>query len=237
MGHQAGNNGMQIVRPMTENTAQWAAGFLFASAPELARFTIAMMNDGMIDGKQAFSAGAVRRVTTGYVPHPGGSGLDSAMYGYGLVVGRAGKERVWTHGGAINGYNASVTMLPDRKSAVIVIVNGPGAGISAIEKSALQMAVGYTAPSVSTPKARDATAAERAALIGRYSQGRNEVELIDESGVLKLRRNGSTMPVQLVGSTQLVASMPDGSPMRVYVRFDNGRAGYLYSGSRAFARQ
>ena len=61
MGHEAGTKGvaggMQIVRPMPENTAQWAAGFLFATAPELARYTIALMNGGMIDGAQAFSAG------------------------------------------------------------------------------------------------------------------------------------------------------------------------------------
>jgi CubicO group peptidase (beta-lactamase class C family) len=237
MGHQGGSTGMQVVRPMTENTAQWAAGFLFASAPELARFTIALMNDGRIDGAQAFSAAAVRRATTGYVPHPGGSGLDSAMYGYGLLVGRAGTERIWTHGGAITGYHASVTMLPDRKAAVVVLVNGPGDGIEAIEQSALQMAVGYVAPNGAASAPREASAQERAALVGRYTQASTTMELIEENGSLKLRRNGVTVPVRLVGVNQLVASMPDGFPMRLYVRYDSGRAAFLYSGSRALVRQ
>lgn len=237
MGHQAGASGMKIVRPMTENTAQWAAGFLFATAPELARYTIAMMHNGMIDGTQAFSAGAVRRVTTGYVAHPGGSGLDSAMYGYGLVVGRSGQDRVWTHGGAINGYNARITMLPNRKAAVIVLVNGPGLGIDAIESAALQMAVGYAQVKVTAPAPREANATERAALVGRYAQGRNVLEVLEQDGVLKVKQGVAVMSAKLVGAQELVATPLQGSPMHLYVRSENGRAAYLYAGSRAFARQ
>ncbi|MDQ8163539.1 MAG: serine hydrolase [Gemmatimonadota bacterium] len=237
LGHEAGTNGMQIVRPMTENTAQWAAGFLFATAPELARYTIALMNGGMIDGAQAFSAGAVRRVTTGYVAHPGGSGLDSAMYGYGLVVGRSGQDRVWTHGGSINGYNASITMLPDRKAAVIVIVNGPGAGIDAIESAALQMAVGYAEPKVSAPAPREANAAERAALVGRYAQGRNVLEVLEQDGALTVKQGVAVMTAKLVGPNELLVTPPQGAARHIYVRSENGRAAYLYAGSRAYARQ
>jgi CubicO group peptidase (beta-lactamase class C family) len=237
LGHEAGPNGMQIVRPMTENTAQWAAGFLFATAPELARYTIALMNGGMIDGAQAFSAGTVRRVTTGYVTHPGGSGLDSAMYGYGLVVGRSGQDRVWTHGGSINGYNASITMLPDRKAAVIVIVNGPGAGIDAIESAALQMAVGYTEPKVSAPAPREANATERAALVGRYAQGRNVLEVLEQDGALTVKQGVAVMTAKLVGANELLVTPPQGAARHIYVRSENGRAAYLYAGSRAYARQ
>lgn len=237
LGHQAGASGMQIVRPMPENTAQWAAGFLFATAPELARYTIALMNGGMIDGAQAFSAGAVRRVTTGYVAHPGGSGLDSAMYGYGLVVGRSGADRVWTHGGSINGYNASITMLPDRKAAVIVLVNGPGAGIDAIESAALQMAVGYSAPKVAAPAAREANAAERAALVGRYAQGRNALEVLEQDGALTVKQGGTVMNAKLAGANDLLVIPPQGAARHIYVRRENGRAAYLYAGSRAYARQ
>jgi CubicO group peptidase (beta-lactamase class C family) len=237
LGHQAGANGMQIVRPMPENTAQWAAGFLFATAPELARYTIALMNGGMIDGAQAFSAGAVRRVTTGYVAHPGGSGLDSAMYGYGLLVGRSGTDRVWTHGGSINGYNASITMLPDRKAAVIVLVNGPGVGIDAIESAALQMAVGYTEPKVSAPAPREANATERAALVGRYAQGRNVLEVLEQDGALRVKQGVAVMNAKLVGTNELLVTPPQGSALHIFVRSENGRATYLYAGSRAYARQ
>ena len=237
LGHEAGAGGMQLVRPMTENTAQWGAGFLFATAPELARFTIALMNGGMIDGAPAFSAGAARRVTTGYVAHPGGSGLDSAMYGYGLVVGRAGKDRVWTHGGAINGYNARITMLPDRQAAVIVLVNGPGSGIDAIETAALQLAVGFVAPPKRVPAPRHPTAAERAALVGRYTQGGNQLEVMEQDSTLLVKRGNAVMPAQLVGPDELLVTPPQGATLHLFVGRANGRAAYLYAGSRAYARQ
>lgn len=237
-GHQAGaDTVMRLVRPMTENTAQWAAGFLFASAPELARFAVALMNGGLIDGRQAFSRGAARRVTTGYVAHPGGSGLDSAMYGYGLVVGRLGGERVWTHGGAINGYNASILMLPDRKAAVVVLANGPGSAIATIEREALRLAVGFAPERPAPPTPRALTPAERTALAGRYAMGRTTVELRDEGGQLLLLQGTTRAPVQAVGSSQLVATLPTGSPQHLHYRLADGRAEYLYLGSRALARQ
>ena len=195
------------------------------------------MNGGMIDGAQAFSAGAVRRVTTGYVAHPGGSGLDSAMYGYGLVVGRSGADRVWTHGGSINGYNASIRMLPDRKAAVIVLVNGPGAGIDAIEAAALRLAVGYSAPKVSTAAPREATADERAALVGRYAQGRNVLEVLEQDGALTVKQGSTIMNAKLAGANDLLVIPPQGAARHIYVRRENGRAAYLYAGSRAYARQ
>jgi len=74
-----------MVRPYTENTAQWAAGFLFSTAGELARFTMALMQDGELDGKRVLAPTTVQRLTTGYQPIPGDS---TARYGYGLVIGR-----------------------------------------------------------------------------------------------------------------------------------------------------
>lgn len=243
MGHEptGAAGAMALVRPMTENTAQWAAGFLFASAPELARFSIMVMNGGTIDGRTVLSRGAVRRITTGYVAHPGGSGLDSAMYGYGLVVGSrvvaGARERVWTHAGSINGYNATLTMWPDRKAAVVVIVNGPASGIDAIEQRALELATGTTLPTTTPPSARVVTSADRAALPGRYAMGGVVMEIAEEGGALVLRQGGATMPLQMAENGQLLVQRPTGAPQRMYTRVEGGKVVFLYAGSRALARQ
>lgn len=243
MGHLVAgpNNPPTIVRPFTENTAQWAAGFLFSSAPELARFTTMLMNEGTLDGKPVLPPAVVRRMTTGYVPHPGGSGLDSAMYGYGLVVGRSsmfGKaERVWSHGGAINGYNADVYMLPDRKTAVIVLVNGPGSGIPAIRTKALELALGTVPQGRPTASTRELTAAERSQLVGRYAMGRVMVELKEVDGRLVVVQNGLSIPVMRSGENEIVGTAPGQGPVRMITRVENGKGAYLYTGSRALARQ
>lgn len=243
MGHVASSptSPMTVVRPMTENTAQWGAGFLFSTAPELARFAMAMMNGGQLDGVQLLSAGAVRRATTGYVPHPGGSGLDSAMYGYGLVVGTMRSNgqpvRIWTHGGAINGYTSSVTMLPERKIAVIVLVNGPGAPISTIERTALELAVGAPLVPRAMGVARTATAAERAMYVGRYAMNRIVVDIIEKDGQLMFQQGTITAPLQVATDGQLTLALPNGGTQRFFTRVENGRVAYLYQGSRALARQ
>lgn len=240
MGHIGPRDSLTIVRPISENTAQWPAGFLFASAPELARFAIAMMQDGQIDGRQAFPAAAVRRATTGIVPHPGGSDLDSASYAMGLVVGRAmmGGQyaRVWTHGGSINGYNASLTMVPDRKLAVIVLVNGPGAPIEAIQRAAFT-AIGATRAPSPSPASRALTAAELALHRGRYAMARTSLEITDVDGNAVLKQGAATMPLTIAADGSLVARPADGTPLRLFTRLENGVITYVYRGSRALARQ
>lgn len=241
MGHLVAGptNPPTIVRPFTENTAQWAAGFLFSSAPELARFSMALMNAGQPDVAYPIPANVVRRLTTGYVAHPGGSGLDSAMYGYGLLVGRTemfgASERVWTHGGAINGYNADVYMLPDRRTAVITLVNGPGGGIPGIRIKALELALGVTPQGRTAAGTRELTAVERAQLVGRYAMGRTVVEIKEADGKLVLMQNGMAIPLMRGGANEIVGQAP--APVRMFTRVENGRVTFLYSGSRALARQ
>lgn len=226
-----------IVRPMTENTAQWAAGFLFSSAPELARFTVALMSSGTSERASAIRPGIVKRLTTGYVLHPGGSGLDSAMYGYGLVVGNAkvaGKtERVWTHGGAINGYNAQLTMVPGREASVVVLVNGPGTGIKAIESKALEFALGAPLELKARAAARDLTAAERTMLKGRYAMGGTNVELLERGDTLFLRQGANTTLLTHGAAGELFI----GGTQPAFYRVENGKVPYVYLGSRALARQ
>lgn len=242
MGHvPAGSGASKVLRPMSENTAQWPAGFLFTSAPELARFAVMLMNGGQIDGRQVLSRGAVRRLTSGYVPLPGRSAMDSLAYGYGLMVGtirlNGRPEPVWTHGGSINGYNAELLMLPERKTAVMVIVNGASQAIAPIMNAAWQGVLGTPWPQPIVPTSRAATPAEKAALIGRYAMGANVLEVIDVDGQLMLRQNGASAPVQMESVSTFSARMPNGATLRLSARLENGRAAYLYSGSRALARQ
>jgi CubicO group peptidase (beta-lactamase class C family) len=138
-----------MVRPYTENTAQWAAGFLFSTAGELARFTMALMQDGELDGKRVLAPTTVQRLTTGYQPIPGDS---TARYGYGLVIGRKDGARVWEHGGAINGFDAMVTMWPERRAALIVLDNRSGSPLTEIDRFVRETVL--TLPPRPTPTAR-----------------------------------------------------------------------------------
>ncbi len=224
-----------IVRPYTENTAQWAAGFLFASAGELARFTIALMDGGMLDGRRVLAEAAVRRMTTGHQAIPGSA---TARYGYGLRVEEVGGQRIWQHGGAINGFDAQVTMFPDRKVAVILLDNRSGAPFRGVIDLAAQRVAGIAPPAPpAAPAERDATADERAALVGIYRHGNVTVTLVEKDGALAIEQRGSTAPVKLAGDDRLVIVPPQGERVTLlYVRDAAGKVIALHQGLRAIPR-
>ena len=47
----------------------------------------------------------------------------------------------------------------------------------------------------------------------------------------------AVMTAKLVGTNELLVIPPQGAARHIYVRSENGRAAYLYAGSRAYARQ
>lgn len=226
-----------VVRPFTENTAQWAAGFLMSSAAELANLTIAFMDGGRFEGRQVLATDAVTRVVTGHQPVPGDS---VGRYGYGVVATRVGGEPAWRHGGSINGFDATVLMLPQRKFAVLLFDNRSGAPLQGIADLAARLALGISPPGAPVaPAPRDATPAERALLVGRFRMGSTTIELLEEEGGLRLRQGtGPAIPARLVGADRLVATPPGGAPATfVLVRGERGRAEYLHLGMRSLARQ
>jgi CubicO group peptidase (beta-lactamase class C family) len=98
----------------------WPAGFLWATPNDYARVAIALMNHGMIDGRQAIPRSVVDAMTTPRVPVPGDS---SAAYGYGLVVLRNRVAPVWTHNGRLAGFGSDIWLSPATGRAVIVLRN------------------------------------------------------------------------------------------------------------------
>lgn len=226
----------RIVRPFTENTAQWAAGFLMSSAEELSRFTIALMDGGTLDGQQVLAPEAVRLMTTGYMDVPGSS---DSKYAYGLMVATSRGERVWQHGGSINGFDAQVMMLPDKKISVVMIDNRSGAPLTGIIDLVLKEVGGITpAERPATPTEVEADAATRAQVVGHYAQGGLRLEIAEQDGTLVLRQGGGTIPVTMLSNGWLRAKLPNGSTQEfVLVRGEGGRVEYLHRGLRSIARQ
>jgi CubicO group peptidase (beta-lactamase class C family) len=225
-----------VVRPFTENTAQWAAGFLMASAQDMARFTIVLMDNGMLDGQRVMSAEAVRLMTTGYAAIPGDS---IAKYGYGLSIGSTFGARTWQHGGAINGFDASVTMFPDKRVSIVVLDNRSGNPVAGLnELVAREVARLVVPPASERPSPRAPTAAERRAIVGTYAQGRTRMEFALQGDTLVVRQGGVTLPAQMIGTDRVTFSPPGGTPTTmILVRDAQGRVAYLHRSLRALARQ
>lgn len=224
-----------VVRPFTENTAQWAAGFLMASAQDMARFAIAVMDGGMLDGERVLSARAVELMTA---PGPTVPGDSVQRYAFGLMLGRSGAHRVWQHGGAINGFDAQVTMFPDQRLAVVVLDNRSGNPLQGIVTLAARQVGGVELPPPTEPgPGRAATATERQQLVGSYRQGPVLVEIVERGDSLVFRQGPGELPLRLLDGDRLLVTPAQGAPLVLpFVRGPSGRIEFLHRGLRAVPR-
>jgi hypothetical protein len=123
---------------------------------------------------------------------------------------------------------------------VVLIDNLSGAPLNGVIDAALRLAAGYTpAPPAPIPARRAATAAERAALVGRYAMGGRVLTITDENGELRgTQGGGGSVPVLMVGTDGIVLTPPGGAPMSfATVPGPDGRVRFVFSGGRALARQ
>ena len=241
-GHLVSASGITLVRPFTENTAQWGAGFLMASAEEVAKFTAMLMDSGRVGGQTVLSPAAVRRMTTRYVAVPGAPARDSVGYGFGLQIARRNGELVWQHGGSINGFDAQVVMFPERRVSVVLIDNLSGNPLNGIIDAAMREVAGIT-PAAGTPPEppRDATAAEKAALVGTFRMGVRTMILSQNSAGDLIGQMVPMMGTIKMSGPDALLFYPGGGtggPTRfVIIRDASGRVTHLHSGGRAVARQ
>jgi len=97
-----------------------------ASAEDLARYLLVLMNEGRLDGRPVLDAALVREMQTPQVVIPGGQDypeLGRACYGLGLYVGTyRGHPQVY-HGGSSYGYVSNLAWLPEEQLGVVVLTN------------------------------------------------------------------------------------------------------------------
>lgn len=92
-----------------------AAG-IFADIGDMTRYLALLANGGLLDGRRVVPAKAVQTLTE----------PTSPRYGLGLRVGKWRGEHLAFHPGFIDGYGARISILPARKSGVVVLTNMSG---------------------------------------------------------------------------------------------------------------
>jgi CubicO group peptidase (beta-lactamase class C family) len=114
--------------------ADYPAGALRTSAPQLARFYLAMAQQGQYQGARVLDGATVDEITTIQFPH-----LYSAQglaWFRNYVAGRA----VWRHGGGDQGVSTIASFDPAADVAVVVLTSGESpAGTQAIEAKLYEM--------------------------------------------------------------------------------------------------
>lgn len=170
----------KVIRPLADNAAVWPAGQMFTTAPEFARFCIAFMDGGKLDGKQVLSPFVIEKLSAPHVPVPN----DDRHYGYGLSVRDEGSLRWLSHTGSRTGYGSQARMCPEKKFAAIILCNKTGANLMRVADKAVELALGIKPKPEPARQRLTMSPEEVARVAGAYSAGRNSLMLRVREGRL-----------------------------------------------------
>jgi CubicO group peptidase (beta-lactamase class C family) len=234
IGHgPEGSGNPSVVRPLADNAAGWPAGQLFSSAPEFARFCIAFVNGGKIDGAQVLSPSIIEQLSKPHVPVPG----SERSYGYGLAVEEHNGLHWLSHGGSRTGYGSFVKICPEKKFAVVVLCNKTGERLSRVTDKAIELGLGISSHrSRSSQERLPSTQEELQRYAGVYSNGETTVRLVLRDGKLMGPLDAEINKVgehRFRGKTSAIGTEAE----FFFVPGPGGRIEYLHRGARALKKQ
>jgi CubicO group peptidase (beta-lactamase class C family) len=127
--HAAGylrQDGVIVAAPLWPLPAIAPAGAINSTAADMARWLLAQLAGGELDGVRVMSAGTAKRQLTPHMlmPDAGGMpGLIQYAYGLGWAIGRYRDHKAAMHDGGIEGFTSSCMLLPDDGIGVAVMTN------------------------------------------------------------------------------------------------------------------
>jgi CubicO group peptidase (beta-lactamase class C family) len=232
-----------VVRPYDDTSARWPSGFLFSSVNELARFAIAFMNGGCLEGKQVLSPAVIAMLST---PQSGAIECNSAKYGYGLSIRDERGVHIVEHGGGRRGFCSHLLMVPEHRFAVIVLANQLQAGrvLNAAVEKAMKLLLPLEPELAATPKSTlPVTQQELDDYVGTYENPEVNATVVENR---EIKRKGNQLfykvrdrelPMTFIGKDRLVITQLF-TPRQEFVlsRGTDGNVAYLHFNSRAWKK-
>lgn len=224
-----------LVRPYALDSLGWPGGSMFTSADELARFAVAFLNGGRLDGRQALSPSLIGKLSAPFADIPGGAHEQKG--GYGFVVEDHRGVRVLSASGSWAGFTAQMRLVPEHRFAFIVLSNRNASFFDAPAEKAMELLLPLRpAPPARMRNAQPMTEAEMAGYAGTY-ENEDVVEIVSRGGRLYLRERGAESPVTKwdehlfsagrVGALQLTFD---------FIKGPDGRVRYLHRAGRALKK-
>lgn len=139
MPHVYGEDGSLVTLPWQSYDNAAAAGALVSCASDMANWLMFNVNGGCFEGKQLLTRRTLTDLHSTQNLH-----IDAAIlpfeespetYAMGWRRGRYNGLVHLAHGGGITGFPAYMAILPDQKSGIVVLSNGPVIGGSAFHKA------------------------------------------------------------------------------------------------------
>jgi len=184
-GHDPRGAAAVVQRPYNGSPSITPAGELITTMGDLARFSRALLLDGVVGRTRLLPAGVLVKMTQ--VQGRGSPFLAGARdYGLGLFVRAHRGLRIAEHEGIYGGFGASLAFAPERQLAVIAVSNSRYSAPVRTTQASLEVLAGL-APSVIETTAMPLTARDSLALAGRYARGTDTLRIESVNGRLSLR--------------------------------------------------
>ena len=119
-------DGVIVPVPQRSLPAMAPAGAINSSAADMARWLLAQLAGGQLDGVTVMSPATAKRQLTPQMVLPGSGdmpGLTQDAYGLGWLIGRYREHKVAMHDGGIDGAMTHCMLLPDDGIGVAVLTN------------------------------------------------------------------------------------------------------------------
>ena len=112
--------GHPVPYEMPYNRGQLPAGFLSASAEDLAQYLIAHLNGGRYAGASVLSPSGMNQLHQPATP----IGYDGASYAMGWFVSEINGVPTVSHGGDLATFHADLVLIPEGKWGIVLLMNG-----------------------------------------------------------------------------------------------------------------
>lgn len=227
-----------VVRPFGDNVAGWPDGFMFSNVNDLARFAVAFMNAGKIEGKQILIPSVITKLSTPSADLQSPFGFGNGKYGYGLFIhDYRGAHVIW-HAGLIPGFGALFQMVPAQRFAIIILANRSAALLSKTAEKAMELILPLEKKTESSSlHAVAITKAEIVNYLGTYVNTPERAEILAKEGKLFLRREEGQFPITKIGNYRFsVEKQSESAEEFVLVPAANGKIEYLHIGRHALIK-
>ena len=196
LGHNISNGAATVVRPIDNNAAKYPGGSMYSNANELARFAIALLNGGKIDGKQLLPPSVVDALQKPqfYLP-----GEEKAFYGYGLLGFDDSGVKTVSHGGVSRGYGSTIFFAPEQKVAIIVLANSNGQTLPKTRRKAMELLLPLVAQK---PAAPPTDAIDLSRYAGKYSHTPQTWKITHREGKLFVGEDGKEFELKRTGKNE-----------------------------------
>ncbi len=224
------NGRFVVAEPRKSDATMHAAGGIYSTSHDLARWLRLQIGDGVIDGKRVIPAAALRTMRDLLVPeaaepHPLVATERRISWGAGWDIRVMREDTLYCHNGTYSGSGAFISCMPARELGVAVIANGGGIAVflaELIAAEAYDAAMGSTGEDylptlfkIADARARRNAAAKPHGALSRpvndyagqfHNDDWGTMDVVVAGDSLDARVGAFPMPVQLTGTDRFTSN-------------------------------